>query len=50
MLFTATRARPGDHDYPGIDIFRLDVAGKVAEHWDVLHIVSKHFGQCLGMF
>ncbi len=26
-------------DYAGIDIFRLDQDGKVAEHWDVLQVV-----------
>lgn len=41
---------PTSDDYAGIDIFRLDAAGKVVEHWDVLQILPGSSANGNGMF
>lgn len=41
---------PEGLEYAGIDIFRVDDAGKIVEHWDVLQVIPSESANDNGMF
>lgn len=49
LVLHCKQYRPGDRTWAGIGIFRLDDAGKIVEHWEVLQIVPDKAENANGM-
>ena len=41
---------PGVQNFATVDIFRLDPAGKIVEHWDVMQAMPQRSNNANGMF